>query len=404
MRLRKTLRYLAIPAFITVLLILFGGIFKRSLEADRLIVAEVEIGRIEDALAASGIVVPEFEQVFTSPIPSRIEQVYHLAGDQITAGEQLLVLNTESIQLQLDRLKEELELQVNRKTQLELQLEKRVNELQAQMDIQTLQIALFKTRLERRERLHKLGAETEDALNEARLNLQIAQREKDLMTSQISNEERKLLADLREVDLKITIQQKLIKDVELQIAMAQVRSDRAGVVTWVKDDIGASILAGDVVARVADLSSYKVEARITDIHAAKLRVGQQVRVRFKERHLHGEITSVNPSVENGIASFIVELEERRDPLLRTNLRVDVDVITSFKDSVLRVKNGPAFPGSGKHYAYVIENDRALKRSIRIGASNLDYVEIVSGLNAGERVIISDMDEFKTMTSIAIKAR
>lgn len=401
-RLKRFLRWMIALFALLVIYALLNGVLRRNLHVDRILSDTAVIGRIEDALSAGGVVTPEFEQVFTTPIPTQVEQVFHVAGDHVQPGTRILGLNRESIRLQRDRLSEELELLKNRKIQLELQLEKRVNELQAQLDIHSLQIDLYQTKLDRVARLQKMGAETEDALNEARLTLQIAQRQQHLLTSQVENEQRTLEADLREVDLKIRIQEKLIQDIERQIELAEIRTAKAGVVTWVLDDIGASLLGGEVVARVSDLSSYKVEARISDVHAARLRIGQKVRVRLKNLTLPGQIISVNPSVENGIASFIVELEDRQHQALRSNLRVDVDVITAFKDSVVRVANGPAFPGPGRHYAYVIEEGEARKHNIVIGATNLDHVEIISGIQPGERVIISDMDEYKSMQRIRIK--
>ena len=398
----KLLRYSLAGMAVILAIILLRLIITPNLAADRISTTTAERGRMEDALSAIGVVVPEFEQVITSPIQSRVEDVYFEAGARVVSGSQILMLNTETLHLQLESQREELELLKNRKIQLDLQLQKSRNELQAQYDIYTLKIDLNESKLNMRERLHTLGAETKDVLDQARLELQIAKRERELLGSQMANDELRLLADLKEVDLQIEIQKRAIQELERQRQRAEIRADRDGVITWVMDDIGSTVLPGAVVARVADLRTYKVEARISDIHVTRLKIGGLVKVRANKQDLPGRISSIIPTVENGIVSFLIDLDDNADMNLRSNLRVDVFVITSFKEDVVRAENGPYVNGSGPQDVFVVEDNMAYRRRVMVGATNLDHVEFISGIEPGEQVILNDMQDYLHLAQIKIK--
>jgi HlyD family secretion protein len=157
-----------------------------------------------------------------------------------------------------------------------------------------------------------------------------------------------------------------------------------------------------VVARVADLSRFRVEASASDLHANRFAVGMPVRVEVGDHTLRGHVSSIPPAVENGVMTLVVELVEPSSGLLRSNMRVDVHVITSSRTQALKVKKGPFVPGSGEHAIYVVEGDEALRRTARIGVSGVDSYELVSGASEGEKVIVSSMEDFKHMERIRIR--
>ena len=99
----------------------FRAILKSSIKRNMILTAFAENGSIEATITASGTVVPEFEQIITSPIQSKIEKVIHKAGESIGAGESILELNKEFIKISYSKLKDEYELKKNRKTQLQLE-------------------------------------------------------------------------------------------------------------------------------------------------------------------------------------------------------------------------------------------------------------------------------------------
>src|SRR5438045_8107616 len=98
-------------------------------------------------------------------------------------------------------------------------------------------------------------------------------------------------------------------------------------------------------------------------------------IRVNETDIRGTVTNIYPSVQNCIVSFDVQLDEQNNKVLRPNLKVDVYLVTATHNNVMRVANGPAFKGASIQEVFVLKNGVAEKRTVHIGMTNFDYVEI-----------------------------
>jgi HlyD family secretion protein len=132
-----------------------------------------------------------------------------------------------------------------------------------------------------------------------------------------------------------------------------------------------------------------------------LRNGLPAIILINDTQIKGRVTNIQPTIQNGIITFNVQLNERKNDMLRPNMKVDVFLVTSSKDNVLRVANGPAFKGAATQDIYVMQNGKAVKRSVNIGMTNFDYVEIKNNVKPGDQVITSDMSAYKNSREINI---
>jgi len=383
-------------------LLLVRAMLKPELHRSRILTSIAETGPLEATVSASGTVVPGFEQVITSPMVSRINRVFLKTGDRADSGQSVLELDTESIARTLDQLRDELKLHENEKERLSLELNRSQIDFQSRYDIKELQTRYARAERERISHLATIGGATRVDLDQAELNVEINERELKQLANQLENQQATLKADLKSVDIKIRIQKNRIDEVQRQINRAETRAERPGVVTWVNDNIGSSVAAGEVVARVADLSSFRIEAQISDIHAGSLKVGGAVRVRIKDNILPGVISVIQPAVKDGVITFLVDLDDNSNPLLRSNLRVDVYVVTAMKPAVTRVKNGAFYQGIVDQKVFVIEGDKAIRKTVTIGEVNFDWVEVIGDIHPGDEVIISNMKDFEHMSEVEVE--
>ena len=173
-----------------------------------------------------------------------------------------------------------------------------------------------------------------------------------------------------------------------QLERATTRADRPGVVTWTVTEEGATVRQGEVIARIADLRSFRVDATISDVHAQRVAAGLPVLVKVSDAarpaDLPGTISQVHPTIRDGVLSFSVALKERSSPLLRSNLRVDVLVILSRKERALRIARGPFAEAGGVREVFVVRGDRAIRTPVRLGSSGPDHLEVLSGLRLRRR--------------------
>ncbi len=363
-------------------------------------IAKVQQGSIEASLTATGTVVPEYEQTISSPIQARIDSVYHHAGAIVSAGTPILKLDLSYSQLELEKLEEGLQKRKNEATLIRLRMEKNLSDLKAQYDIKKLRIKSLESDLNSEKHLVTIGGGTKASVEQAELNLQIAQRELQQLEEQIHNQQQTNKADLTTLSYEIRIEEKSINELLKRMQQAEVRAARNGVLVYVKDKLGATIQAGEELVRLADLSRFKVTATISEAYAPELKPGGRVKVRSGGKDLEGMISTIKPEVSNGLVAFEVSLDEGSAAFLRPNLQVDVFVITAYKENTLVVKNGAFFKGKKDQKVFVVKEDKAIARRVNIGLSNLDMVEI-EGLQEGEELILTDMAKFENAEEVQL---
>jgi len=402
-RAKKIVKGLLYLVIFIVLLLVFSHVVKPSIRRSRIRTTVSQLGSITGSLSASGVIVPLYEQVITSPFESKIDSVYHKAGDRIDLGDPILKLNNEFTLLSYENLLDELKLAENRKKQLQLTIDRNLIDLNTQLEIMKLQVQSYRTKLAAQELIFQSGGGARAKYEQAQLDLDIAILQKDQLEQRIGNQTQSLSADLDEIDLEIKIRQNKIKETEKQLELAEARAVRKGVITWVNNEIGSTVRQGDIIARIADLERYKVEARISDIHAGSLINNGPVTVRVNDFDLKGRISNIRPTIENGIITFEIALEDNSSELLRSNMRVDIFVITSSKDNVIIAENGPYINGSGRQNIYIVNGNKAILRTVFVGESNFDFVEFESGIEPGEEIIIIDMTDQRNRKEIRIKS-
>src|ERR1700761_6941441 len=329
-----------------VILILCIGLIraylKSSLLKSEITTAKVEIGNVENTLNATGEVLPEFEEIITSPINASIKNVVTDAGGKVKAGQSILTLDKSAAEHDYATLKFQLETKKSDIAKLKLDLDKSYFDIQSNNDIKQLHIGNLTDAVENAKRLFKAGGGTREDIEQAELNLKVAQLEKKQLENEIRNKQKTMQLEEKEAEIAAAIQQNDLDELQRKLNLANVVATRTGVVTYVNKNIGSNIKEGEMLARIADLSSFKVTGSLSDNYIDQLHNGMPVIIRFNDTELRGSVSNIYPSVQNGIITFDIQLDERNNKQLRPNMKVDVYLVTSEHNKVMRVANGPAF--------------------------------------------------------------
>jgi HlyD family secretion protein len=373
-----------------------------SVKSSEITTAVAEIGTIENTLTASGEIIPEFEEQITSPINASIKEVFVEPGATVKAGQPILALDKEAIKAEYDKLRFQLESKRNNITKLKLDLDKSFYDIKSNNDIKQLRINSLEASVEDARRLFKAGGGTRESIEQAELELKVARLEKQQLENEIRNKQQTMKVDIRESEIAAAIEESDLRELGRKLQQANLTASRDGVVTWVNKNIGSSISSGEALARIADLGSFKVTGRISDTYFDQLQTGMTAIIRINDSTTRGVITNINPSVQNGILSFDVTLNERNNKLLRPNMKVDVYPVTTVQSNIVRVPNGPAFKGGVTQDIFIVKNGKALKTKVNLGVSNFDYVEIKNNVRPGDMIITSDVSPFKNSNEITIK--
>jgi HlyD family secretion protein len=401
---RKKKTYLIIFIIIIILAIIVWLVrfyFKPSLTGADITTARVETGIIENTINATGEVLPEFEEVLTSPINASIKNVLMDAGNKVNKGQSILSLDKSVSQTDYGKLQFQMESKENEIRKLKLDLEKSFFDIKSNNSIKQLRISNLKDAVSSAKRLLKAGGGTKEDVERAELDLKVAELEKLQLENEIRSKQQTMKIEIREAEIALAIQRNDLDALKRKLDLADVIATRPGVITWVNKNIGSSVHEGDALVKIADLSGFKVAGSMSDNLLDKIHNNMAAIIRIGNIQLRGSIVNISPSVSNAIVSFDIQLNQKDSKELRPNQKVDVFLVTATRNGVLRIANGPAFNGSNLQEVFVLKNGIAERRTVKTGLSNFDYVEILSGLKAGDEVITSDMRDYKNTKTITI---
>ncbi len=372
-----------------------------SLSLSEITVAEVRRGDIANTINASGLVIPEHEELVTSPIQTRVAKVHARPGQQVASGELLLELDDHTIRLAIDSLKEQLAQQQNKVLGLTLEMEQKRKQLVSSIELLELDLKSARVKHGRYQNYRNSGAVSADELLTAELNVQRFEIQLRQQKELIEDGRRATQSSVEGAKLQQAILQKQLAQQQQLLAQARVRAPFAGMLTWLQAEEGASVAPGQTLARVSELNNYKVEASVSDFNARSLAPGQAVRVEQGSAVLAGTVHTILPEIQNGSIKLLVKLDQPNHAMLRNKLRVDVNIVTEQKAGTLVANAGPAFNGKGRQQVFVIDGGVARKTMLELGSGDGKAVEIRNGARLGERLIISDTARFKDVDTIRI---
>ena len=385
-------------AAIAVVSLSRDSVYEKHLE-----ICTVTRGSIETSVTASGEVHPAFEEVINSPISSRIIEVYKQLGDTVSVGTPLLSLDLENTLNNYRNMLDEKEIKQQQLTQLRLNNATSLENQKMSIAIAEIEFERLQTELRNERYLDSIGSGTADRVRQAELAVATAQMRLNQQRTQLANDTRIKESDIRVRELEYNIFEKKLSEMKRTLDEARILSPRVATLTFINNQIGARVSAGERIAVISDLSNFKIAAQISDAMAEYVKVGKRVIVAVGKEKMEGVISNVSPKSNNGIINFDVALKESNHARLRQGLRTDVYIMNEIHDDVLRISNRSYYIGPGEYKMYVKNGSGEVElRKVRLGVSNYDFVQVEEGIAEGEEVVVSDMHEYAGKDRIKLK--
>ena len=367
-------------------------------------VSEVRVGQVDNTINASGVVIPVHEEQISSPAQTRIRKVIAKAGQTVKAGELLMVLDDQAVRVVIDNLREQISQQDIRVQTLSNELEAQLKRIASEIELLELDLQSNKVKLARYQKLGANGITSQVDLQAAELavkrnEVQLRQHRESLVDTRKTTS-----SNIESARLQRSIFQKQMELQQSLLAQTQVKAPFDGLLTWAMTDEGSSVNTGQMIAKVSELNNFRVEASVSDFYARYLNPGQAVRVEYSGQVIKGEVQTILPEIQNGTVKLLVSLAEPHHSALRHKLRVETNIITDQKDKTLMLDIGPAINGKGRQEVFVIDNGKAVKRSVEFGLNDGKHAEVLAsaGIRAGDKIIVSDVTKFKHLDSFSVR--
>ncbi len=404
---RRRLPWIVGALLTALVLAVAAPVARRTLSAEataslaRLNLATIERGDFVRDIAAEGRVVAAVSPTLYASASGTV-MLKVQAGDRVARDAVIAVIDSPELS---NRLAQE------RAALAALDIDWQRARLAARRQQMTVQVAVDRAvvdrktaarEVERSRKAYEQGAyselqvlRNEDALEKAEFALSRAREDLALEPEQIR-------FDIESKRLARDRQQLLVTDLARQVDALALRAPVSGQIGQLLIAERASVARDAPLLTVVDLSRLELEIKVPESFARDLAPGMPAEISNAGRPWPGEISAVSPEVVAGQVAARVRFAGGVPDGLRQNQRLSARVLLDERKNVLTVRRGPFLDAGGGRVAYVIRGDVAERVSIETGATSLNKVEILSGLDAGDRIVISGTDEFNGAARVVLQ--
>ena len=379
------------------------GWMRPTVRRDRIRTARVERGAVEATVSAAGTVVPLYEHLVTSPVDTRVMRRLVAPGDTVVQGEPVVLLDVGATELALQRLEDQIALKRNERERA------RARARGAPRRAAGAARGRGNWRSRRRSSRRRAIANITTRGSSATTTCGGRRRRPSGTGSRCGGSTRRSPAPAGSTRRGSTASRwrsrSWTRTARRRRSCCSWRGPRPSAAAWSPGwwrSEGTAVRRGDPVARIADLSAFGVEATLSDVHATRVHVGQPVTVVTGETRLAGRVGAVRPTVENGLLTLEIALDEPAHPALRNHLRVDVHVVTDRHEETLRVARGSFLNLDGRAAVFVVRGDVVRRSYVELGLASFETFEVTSGLAEGDEVVLSDMSDHRDLEEVRLK--
>ena len=365
-------------------------------------VANVEIGRVVRSFPGEGIVEPKSEVIILSPASSIIKGILKEVGSHVNEGEPIIILDPAPIQLEVDNIKDQLEVKHNSLLKNGLSARSARVDLEYNVQVKNLRIASLKAELVDQEQLLEVGGISPAKFEQTRQELELAEQDLLMLKEKNSIKLQQLEADEQGLRLQIVMQEKVLAAKEEALSKMIIRAPSAGIILSIHGKEGEKVNTDRLLIEMSDLSNFKIRGTVDDDFAESVKTGIRVYVKIDNEQLRGVIGTVNPVIRDRQIDFDVNLEESSHYMLRPNRTASLEIVRAERDSVLRLPNGPVFGRGKEHEVFVLTPGGSRVVTVITGLKTPEFVEIREGLEEGDRVVLSAVSSVEDLRETGIK--
>ena len=373
-----------------------------SVNAQRIQVSPVTTGTFEDFIPLRGRLVPSSTVYLDAIEGGRVEEILVEDGATVEAGQPIVRLSNTNLQLEVLSREAAVTEQLNNMRTIELQLEQ--NRLSHRRNLVEIdyQITRLNRAIERQTELATKNLVSQSTLDELQDELDYYVARRDVTRESQDTDARMQEAQLAQLRASGEQLEKSLAFARKNLDDLNIRAPLAGKLSGFNVEIGQSITRGGRLGQIDDPDGYKLSANIDEYYLGRVDLGQSAVAEYGSDDLDVTIAKIYPQVNNGQFEVDMTFADQPDNLRRgqtLQLRLSLG---DNSDAVL-IPNGAFYQETGGKWVFVVSPDgsQAVKRTVRLGRRNTDYIEVLDGLEPGERVITSPYTSYVGMDRLMI---
>jgi len=367
---------------------------------ERVRIAEVSRGSFVRDVSARGTVVAAGSPTLYAPAPGTVNFVVR-AGDTVASDQVLARLVSPELTNELAREEAtlaSLEIAVERQA---IETRRQILASQQASDLARVDILAAERELKRAEDSWAERLISERDYEKARDEAAAARLTHEHAIANAALERESLEFELRTRRLERDRQRLLVENLARRVDELAIRSPVDGIVGTLAVAERTAVAQNAALVTVVDLSAFEIEFSVPESYADDLGLGMQAEVSDGGVVYPATVSAVSPEVRESQVTGRLRFANAVPGGLRQNQRVAARIVLEARDGVIKVARGPFLEGGGGRVAYVVRDGIATRTPITLGATSIAEVEILSGLQPGDRIIVSSIDSFAGSASVRL---
>jgi multidrug resistance efflux pump len=374
-------------------------------ERNAVVTAKVKQGDFRVNVRATGVLKPLNIRWVSAQVSGRVEQVFVKAGAKVSKGDVLVQLSNPELHRELEKSRWELEAKKAESNAAYIALESQLVDLDNSVLSAEFSYQSAKLKLDAESILIKQGNGTVSALDYQKSQLMVKQQMQSWQAQQQKSAKMhiSMAATKTAQKARIGLVRNNYQRIAEQVASLQVIASTAGVVQQVSLELGARAQVGDSVALLADQRDLFAELQVQEVRARDISIGQTVVVDTRTSEIMGKVSRIDPAVIGGMVLVDVIFSEVMPLEARPELTVDGLIEITHIKNTLYVKRPVFAPKNSEIPLYKLNDEQAFasKNLVSLGQSSVNQIQILSGLKAGDEIIISDSTRWQDHQEIMI---
>jgi HlyD family secretion protein len=407
---RKRLRRWALAAFALAVLVVasvaVGRMEPAAPEVDRtaVLLDTAKRGEFVRQVRGLGTLVPEDTRWLPATTEARVERIVLRPGARVSASSVILVLSNPDVEQQAQDARLALQSALASLENLRVELDNERLALQAQVATVEADYEQARLEFEANETLAKQRLVSSLILRQSQLRAEMQKTRLALERKRLESAGASTAARTQVQAAAVDQARALVQLAEGRLAALQVKPGFSGVLQQVPVEVGQQVTLGQNLARVADPTRLKAELRVPETQAKDVEIGQPAQIDTRNGLVTGVVSRKDPAAVNGTVTVDVTLSGELPRGAVPDLSVDGTIQLERSADVLFVGR-PAFGQEQSTIALfkvVDEDGHAIRTPVRVGRSSVNTIEVLSGLEVGDQVVLSDMSAWDAVDRVRLR--
>lgn len=370
-----------------------------SVNSERITISTVQKGIFEDFIPIRGRVTPAKTVYLDAIEGGRVEKIHVEDGSGLAAGELIVELSNASLQLSVLGNEARVAEQLNNMRTIELSLEQ--NRLQHKRNLVEInyQIKLLTRQIERERELIKTGAVSQSAFEDTKDTLEWYQNRREItLESQHSDTrmQQEQLVFLRDTSKRLEGNLEISRQ---NLDNMNVKAPVNGKLSGFNVEVGQSISQGERLGQIDTPDDYKLTAFIDEFYVSRVDIGQQA----SYLNYPLVVSKVYPQIQNGQFEVDFKFVGEQPDDIRRGQTIQTKLTLGDASEALLIPNGAFYQDTGGNWVFVVDqsSQQAIRREVRLGRRNNQFIEVIEGLEENERVVTSPYTSYQEMSALKL---